>query len=428
MSKLNNELLLKIDEDRIYLTPFLSLPFDQTNILYQYLGFKKGLYWMVKIDDYNPALGVLNVQVIDYSPTDKDRFIKQRTDKIINQIIFAPMKWDLLSPQLWWHQQINLKPMLEYNESATKLLESTASLGHQQGFKGFSHLTTVDQVSAFRYTLELKIPFSNLLFKNGYVTFDYWVRELGINKTISFVVLNTEIIEAFEEVKEWFSKKLGKKRITVVAQLSVFKGQTDHTASSPDIEAINKSLIEEIKQERVMSICKAKNNETGQLLSLNSVLELTKITTGILQDTEQEVIEIIMKNGKVRNKAQIQYLANIRQTLNQKIKFTLYPYFGFLFTIEGIKHTHFVWEQRNSNATYVWSTYLDTTEPFFLIEREIKQICSSGRDVYKSSQRQNRNVDIVCFATFFHSKISKKPLESFESWKNKLENYLYKLG
>ena len=70
---------------------------------------------------------------------------------------------------------------------------------------------------------------------------------------------------------------------------------------------------------------------------------------------ENDVLNLLVEKGKIRNWRNLEYLSADKQSENYKFKFTLHPEFGFLFLVEGEKYLHFIWELRNSNATYLWS-------------------------------------------------------------------------
>ena len=71
--------------------------------------------------------------------------------------------------------------------------------------------------------------------------------------------------------------------------------------------------------------------------------------------TKNDVLNLLVEKGKIRNWRNLEYLSSDKQSENYKFKFTLHPAFDFLFLGESEKYHHFIWELRNSNATYLWS-------------------------------------------------------------------------
>ncbi|RYE51682.1 MAG: hypothetical protein EOP48_17875, partial [Sphingobacteriales bacterium] len=229
----DKEIIVKIDKGKVYLTPDLSLPFTQTNILYDYLKFNDERYWLVSIESYNSNSSTINLKVVDFNGGEIDKFQRQCTDKIIEQVVFAPMKWAQLLTQVWYYQLNKIGPMLEDEQSANI---GTAPINPFGNFESRKVHLNREVAPPGIHSCELKVPFSALTFKDGYVSFDHKIKDLGIKKELSFVIPNPNIISAFEEVKSYFSKKLSKKRITVRVQLLFKVDGIEQTATSDDID------------------------------------------------------------------------------------------------------------------------------------------------------------------------------------------------
>jgi len=106
----------------------------------------------------------------------------------------------------------------------------------------------------------------------------------------------------------------------------------------------------------------------------------------VFNQSESDIIKSLTKTEYVRNRKQLEYLSDIKQTNKSKIHYTLNPLFGFLFLNESKYKYHFVWELLQSHATYIWSINKENKNISFLyakIEEIINVIKLIGRDEYK---------------------------------------------
>ena len=144
----------------------------------------------------------------------------------------------------------------------------------------------------------------------------------------------------------------------------------------------------------------------------------------VFYQDENNVLSILLEKGNIRNKKNLDYLSGVKQSEKHKIRFTLHPDFGFLFLVEGETYNHFIWELRNSNATYLWSvekSEKDIDGQFKRIEQTINTVKSLKRERYKQEYKSGLVDNDLKFYSIDHEKISTAEEEGFAKWKERLE-------
>ena len=69
-----------------------------------------------------------------------------------------------------------------------------------------------------------------------------------------------------------------------------------------------------------------------------------------------EIIDtLLQEKTNLKNQKQLMYLSGAIQSGTDKIRFTLEPKFGFLFTFNKDGVNHYCWELLQSHASYIWT-------------------------------------------------------------------------
>lgn len=445
------ELIIKVDNKEIHLSPRLKIPLQQTNIPSESMKFHthKEIYWKVELLDYVAGDKSLKVSVVDYNANNLDQFIRQTTAKEISQIIFNPFDWEKLEPQLSSYQMIKLSEIICHNnldkiDQRNLLAESNLAAfssnysrktnedeERQKDFYSNSVNSLESSPLIIKYTEEFTINFSDTVFILGYVTFSKKIKAAGEKR--EFKIKNDYIRPEFDIIKSWFAKKLKTKRFKVVA--TIIKTDlkvTEVTAISPEISMINADLIESIKYHRTLELIKQPKVErpAKSLFTAEEIfgeVDGIGIIGNVFNQSEQEILSFLLKNEKTRNRKQLEYLAENRQSERFKLKFTLHPNFGFLFFIETEEHYHFVWELLDSHATYIWSADKRAFEIESLYKRIEASICiirNNGRESYKQAYRQDQLDNDLSFCIIDHNEITSNFEDAFASWKQRLNETL----
>jgi len=441
------ELIIKVDNQDIYLSPKLNVPIQQTNIPIEHCKFRshEDIFWKVELLDYNPDTKCWKMKVVDYFINDIKNFNCQKSTRKVERIAFEPFDWVKFEQHLTNYQKIKLHDVL-YNHDADRFFREEPKQKTAPAFSivNFSNQTIEDNLpqgkhnpTAFIPTerlpiieirrVEFTVYFSEAYFMLGYVTFSKNIKEIG--DKVDFKIKNDYILAEFENIKSWFAKKLKTKKFKVNATITTTDGKvTEVNATSPQIAMIDAGLIDSIRYQRTIALTKSTRvSETDKSLftaeEIFGEMETDDIEGNVFRQNEQDILSFLLDNNKTRNRKQLEYLSGSKQAENSKLRFTLHPNFGFLFFIEGKENNHFVWELLNSHATYIWS--IDKSEKevelqYKRIEASVNTIRDSGREQYKRAYRQNHHDNDLVFCVIEHDNITSNFVDGFVKWKHKL--------
>lgn len=423
-----NEIIIKVCNDRIYFNPRLSIPIQHTNIPYDYMTFRthEDIFWKVEILDYKADYRWLKVSVKEYSTSDIANFDKQEPNKPVDELIFDPVDWLKLEPLLTHYQRSRLTEFLsdKYPYPFSRGEERThmpVRNSQQLDYKPISRIITED----------FWIYFTDAHFMLGYVTFEKKIKKVG--KAVAFKIPNEHILAEFDNIKGWFAKKLKTKRFKVDVSIKLVDNEVIETkATSKHIEQITPELIDSVKYQRTFALTKEprSSNPDKSLFTADEIF--TQIDTGdiegnVFNQSEEDILNFFLKESNIRNKKQLEYLAGKKQSENYKLRYTLHPNFGFLFMIEGAENNHFVWELLNSHATYIWSIEKEAQNielQFERIDTIINNVRTMHRERYKRAYRKNNQDNDLVFRVIRHESIGSKMENDFPKWKSRLNEQM----
>lgn len=185
-------------------------------------------------------------------------------------------------------------------------------------------------------------------------------------------------------------------------------------ATSPDIENINKEIIESVKfqflnKSFIGQIPTSKQN----ILTTN---ELPK-NQNIYTDAEN-ILEDLLKGKQYKHSQHIHFLAERHERNVMKLRFVLQP-FSFVFLLVGEQNYHIILETLDTEeATYIWHT--DKSKPVLIdtikyIDKELNIIREKGRQAYLETNPSN-------FSRIVHDYSDDN--KRFTIWKGQLEERL----
>jgi hypothetical protein len=274
--------------------------------------------------------------------------------------------------------------------------------------------------------VNFEVWFKEAEFKLGYIAFDKNIPEL--KQMLRFKIDNDFLLPEFEFIKGYFIKALGTRKFNVSATIFLEHGKAVETrATSLQIKRIDENLIDSIKNLRTNYLFKApfKVNVDKSLFTADEVFgEFNQDEMGnVFSQSEEDILRQILKKANVRNRRQLEFLAGTKQAEGSKLKFTLHPYFGFLFTVEGEKMYHFIWELLNSHATYIWS--LDKGDDalarqYRRVEDAINQVRNSGREEYKHAWRSSHIDQDLVFHVIHHEDANSPMIDGFVKWRHRV--------
>lgn len=441
------ELIIKVSNQEIYLSPKLIIPIQQTNIPIDHCKFRShdNIFWKVELIDYNPHTKCWRMKVIDYSTKDRDNFRHQKSTKEVERIAFEKFDWLKFETLLMRYQKSKLLDVLEnhdterfFREQSAQILAPRFSIADlpekilETNLPYLPEITTpllpTERKPIIKtHKVNLSINISDTHFMLGYVCFSKVVKEVG--ERVEFKINNDFILAEFDSIKPWFARILKTKKFNVYATITTTNGNvTEVFATSSQIDQINAGLIDSVKYQRTIALTKSpKVSETNKSLftseDIFGEMETDDKEGNVFNQNEADILGYILDKFKTRNRKHLEYLSGAKQAVKNKLRFTLHPNFGFLFFIEGKENNHFVWELLNSHATYIWS--IDKSDQatelqYKRIEASINTIRDTGREQYKRAYRENHIDQDLAFCIIEHDKITSNFVDGFVKWKHKL--------
>lgn len=421
--------IIKISKNKIYFTNNDYVTLNQTNFPEGSISFKHHLdiYLETELSDYDKFKKTLEIEIINYSPQNINSFLEQELKKPINQLIFKKIDWKELKKLLssFIVTLPNKIPEI-FNEESLKNKE--IQKGEPQEYpdikqkKNINQQIIIAEPEVITREFDFDVRFSDARFYNSYVSvtknFPF------LDQPIEFKIFNELIRKEYNYIKSYFLNYFKSNTFTISAKIKTRgKELISFECQSKTIQNINEKIIENIKNIRTLNITKIEKNPEKEKNTYTADEIFSKIdkSSNVFEQSEFDILMTLIKSKSPRNVKQLTYLSGKKHEHTKKIRFTLYPLFGFIFFISGHDKNHFCWELLDSHATYVWSfnKELSTESQIELSELNINTIKKIGRKKYRSLIKNN-DIDINSkFSVINHSK--SKDLKSFEIWRNKLE-------
>lgn len=265
------------------------------------------------------------------------------------------------------------------------------------------------------------VPFRHLQFHFGGVSCKKRIEAL--NKKVPITIINYNIREEFDAVKDYFANALGTTAIQITVRIDVANGQPRAVeATSPEIDSINTSLIETVRFRYVKEAVRKKGRlEAGKnLLTMDEFFETLSeeaFNPAAFYTQESELAEDLLAITETRHYQHLRFLSSVHIHAVMRLRFVLQP-FSFLFLLEGREQYHLVWETLDTEeATYVWpvAKEVDKVKMALQMVEDILQLVKvQGKTAYLTS-------DETCSRIFHHYK---EGIRGFIKWKNELESRL----
>jgi hypothetical protein len=422
--------IIKLNKGRIWFNESLSVDFSASNLPLKSMKMHPALsvYWLLEQSGFNKITGELEVKVVNYFLRDFEAFPSQNPKASINSIRFtdfADASSLALAIQYYSREMNKLDKALE---EGYKEFRGTDPARYEAVSKKNPLFRTYEEKEKLEVNCE--VWFKDSAFKLGYIVFDKDIREL--KQMLHFKIANDFLLPEFELIKGYFIKALGTRKFDVQAVIFMQDGKPVETrASSSIIKKIDENLIDSIKFTRTNMLLRQpfKINLDKSLFTSEDIFdEMGDIEAGnVFNQREEEILRLILEKMNVRNRKQLEYLSGVKQAPDAKLKFTLHPYFGFLFTVEGEKMMHFIWELLNSHATYIWSLDKgaeDLRLQYKRVEDAINRVRDSGREQYKQAWRTSHVDQDLLFHVIHHEDAGSAFVEGFVKWRHRLGEVL----
>lgn len=438
----SKERIIKIERGKVFLTKTNSIDFSHTNFHNKYLKFSSrfNIFWKVNVI-YDNHRSSITLDVINYNPKDYSKFETQIMKKPVKKIFFKKLNWEYLEPLLISYEPSTLKDII-FNFSQT--LKSNLSKNDNIEFENIENkIPFITDLFDPKDTNEVKdkiwsehfsanIKFTDALFSDGGVYIEKFKTDRGKNINLELFIANSNIKSEFDKVKYYFYKTFKSKTFRLQGKL-VFKNDeltSIEGAYSKEIESINNTIIDSVKDFQIAEIPEIKTETNKKLYTFSEIVELLKREnpkSQILINSEKEIIDkLIGSENKSENHRQLMYLSGAMQDEKDKIKFTLHPTFGFLFSFTRKSKKVFCWELIKSHATYLWSidNNISPEEQSRSVESAINFIIKNGRNKYKRSLKKNTNESDLKFEIITHTQSNSTNNDRFINWKNKFTSIL----
>ena len=262
----------------------------------------------------------------------------------------------------------------------------------------------------------------DLRFHYGGVSFRHFVPSL--QKRVEFNIINYNIREEFDAIKNYFVNVFNSKKIEVHAFIEAVNGTNRLIeVHSPQIASIDERMLQAVKFEFVKDIATKKIRIEGErtVFSMEEFLEVLsgeKLKASAFYDSEQELADDLFKIGGAKHYHHLRFLSARHAHKIMRLRFIVKP-FSFLFLIEGEKHYHLIWETLDSEeATYVWAVEKHKTKLIEAVEKvgqTINTIKVLGKKAYIASSEDH-------YRRILH--YYKLGFRGFMKWKDELENWL----
>ncbi len=398
-------LVIKLTANHVCLSKNNSISYPQTNLYPAEFQFRENLniYCRAEIVLWDKIETLLTIRILEYDIAGLEVFEGQQPKSSINKLHFTAISWPDWS-----------SCMVSYRKAS------------------FAHLNLLDtshDTGALKQNvihLKFKVSLKHVFFRSGYALVKK--RFKWSNDSVEIKIPNENLLPEFEFIKPFIQNFLGRKTIDVKSTIEL-RGEEviNATGSSIQIDRINKELLDIFKFKTWKNhIKETLINRIDKNYFTNDELfaDFDKSEKGnISPENFEELFKLFLKNEKIRNEAQLVFLAGKIHEHDSKIFITLHPDFGFIFYAKGEAFTHFIWELLNSHATYIWSfdkdvTYHQQLDKLSIILAHIKQ---QGRSIYKQSLR---SFDDPVLHVVRHASANSLTKDHFPIWKLKLAQLL----
>jgi len=426
MDEPSNERIIRIAEQKLFLTPNHSIPLNQTNIPPQSIRFRAGqeIFWIVAIVAYNEERAAIRMRVLEYHPTSVRAFYDQVMKKPIRFASFFELQWEQLEPLLSYYHKIDLFDVLA-NSKENETTATQSGIHHDPVVHGQVRPKQKEE----EWTEQVQVDLLDVEIGIGQAHIN--VLSKWKAGPVRAVLTNSYLVPEYNWIKSFFAKALGTKKIHVILNwVKNIDGLSLSGVKSPELDKIDNRLIEVVRRLHFMNRWKDPTTPVDQ--SLFTSEELQEVPQESAQSSgkapllsDEDLLALLLDEFKVRNAAQLNYLAGKLQAKDHRLRFTLKPVAGFLFFIRGSQMTHHCWELLDSHATYLWSfnpSEVTIQEQFRLMEGIIGIIREQGRQQYKQHWRLQSNLNRgMVFRTIEHPHVSSHLKDGFPIWRQKIE-------
>ena len=395
------------------------LSFNQLGLAALLKSFESRACWCIRVTRYNSESATMHAEILSYfaNVPELDELPDEETNAALNQveqIRFRHIDTD------------GLLKSAAGNRSPRAVVHGIPEIYDATDEAEIEELAakeTVNRTPAFQILQkQFKVPISALRFQLGAVSFSHQFN--FFDEPVSFLIHNYELREEFDAVKNYFTNVLKTNEITVIAKLELNENElTVLEANSPEINKIDKKLIESFRFEFVADMKKKKFmiDIDKSLFTMDELLAAygdEGFKSNTFFQNEQDLMDSLLQITDTKHYRHLRYLSGIHAHHIMKLRFVLQP-FSFVFLVEGEKQYHLIWETLDTEeATYVW--HADKNLPALKqsarkLEDILNVIKAQGKIAYINSSEEP-------FRRIYHD--YSDLIDGFVKWKAELEQYL----
>jgi hypothetical protein len=414
------ELLILFNEDKAYLTPDKALSLQQAGLPNIGKIFNSSTGWHIVVINYYPDRKQIFAEILAYQSIETDFSEEQILIKeelsLIESIRFRTISTSKLLKSMAG-DSFTPTVLEDFSETEEAELSENVSIDIEDTAKAITQKPIATHIREVR-----SVPINQIRFMFGGIAFDHWVNDL--QKKIEIRILNENIREEFDAVKNYFANVLKTKSIQVEIHIKCNKSDIESIkASSKEIDRINKNVIDNVKFEFVKATKKKKfsSDIDKSIFTMEEYFDTygdVNGKTNPFYKTESELIEDLLQISSTKHYKQLRYLSSKHAHKIMKLRFIHKP-FSFIFLIEGEKHYHIVWETLDTEeATYVWYVDKDLVllkQTLYKIQDIINVIKVQGKTAYINTSQDS-------FRRIYHD--YSDIVDGFVKWKGELEAYL----
>lgn len=401
------ELKIVFKNSKAYLTADKPISIQQSHLSDRVKKFKSFAFWIIRVINYIEDEKRIFCEVLSYQ--------NGKTE-------FNPTQKQL-------ENKLNNLQIVSFRKISTSGLLSTLAKTPRRAIPRTEYIKVdkpqrIHQIKPIKHQINETFyePLKHVNFNIGYVSFEKKFYEYP--KSIELKITNDDIREEYDAVKNYFANVLNAKKIQVRVNIEIEDGKiTSLKVNSPEIDRINKQLIDEVKFDFIKSTTKKKTDpekENG-LFTIEEYFETfanDDFEIKTFYNKDEDFLEDLLKISNTKHYKHLRLLSSKHSHNIMKLRFIHKP-FSFIFLIEGLEYYHFVWETLDTKeATYIWhiTKEMDILKKFLRkIEEIIKAIKIDGKLEYISNTEDK-------FNRIYHDYSDSK--NGFIKWKGELERML----
>ena len=374
------ELKILFKDNLAFLSEEVALDFTQVEISPSPVKFKVPAFWTVRVINYIENEHRLFVEVLAYQVGE--------TEFSANQVKLSDI---LSSIEKVTFKSIDTTGLLQTlnGSGIVKILQPKPNTFYRQETLLQPETKIESEPIKQTYNEIFSIPIKDVKFLSGKVSFEKKIPHF--NKPIEFEIVNENIIEEYDAIKNYFASALKSKKINVTATIITIDGIiTLINAKSDEIDKIDEAFIEEIKFEFVKTARRNELSADKQLFTMEEYFE-----TFVKEDfkveqffkDENDFFENLLEKSETKHYKHLRFLSSKHKTDLLKLRFVHKP-FSFVFLLSSINNFHIVWETLDTQeATYIWTVEKEEKHLKHLLlqtEKKIKLILKEGKNEYIS--------------------------------------------